>query len=59
MSSNSDKNFNIYAGWSKPISLFDIKEWVAARIAAGDTELEVDISWGYYNDIDDLILKSK
>lgn len=39
-------------------NLLKLKEWVDARVAAGEKELELDISWGYYNDIDGLKLIS-
>ena len=38
------------------VDILKLKEWVDCQIENGNKTVKLDISWGYYNDIDGLDL---
>ena len=50
----NDSTISVY-NWSYGnIPILELKRWVDAQIEAGKNKIRLDISWGYYNDIDEL-----
>jgi hypothetical protein len=44
-------------GWEYgDVALTTLQEWVENQITQGKTKLKLDISWGYYHDIDGISL---
>lgn len=38
------------------VNILKLKNWVEKQIELGNTEIGLDIEWGYYHDISDLTL---
>jgi hypothetical protein len=54
-----DKFGLFFLTYGETNGLHKLKTWVDARIAEGNNDLKLNISWGYYDDIDDLNLEAK
>ncbi len=52
---NENNRLDMYS-WAYGVPLSQLKEWVDAQIAQGKTKANLDLSWGYYNDIDGIDL---
>lgn len=50
---------DIYGFNYSNVPLSKLKEWVEKQIADGHNAVTLNISWGYYNDIDSLELEAK
>lgn len=37
-------------------NLLELKKWVDEQVSKGITKVDLEINWGYYNDIDGLTL---
>lgn len=55
---NNNNEINIH-GWTCGVNILELKRWVDAQVENGKNEVSLDISWGYYNDIDGLKLIAK
>jgi hypothetical protein len=53
------KKVDLYNSWHASESIKDLRDWLDAKIKEGDTKFELDISWGYYNDIDAINLVTR
>jgi hypothetical protein len=49
-----NSKLNIYDWTSDKIPILELKRWVDTQIEMGMNNVSLDISWGYYNDIDGL-----
>ena len=54
-----DSTLSVYDWCYYDVPLSELKKWVDAQIEKGMNAITVEISWGYYNDIDaiDIIAK--
>lgn len=50
----NDSNLSIYDWSYGDIPILELKRWVDTQIEKGMNKVKLDISWGYYNDIDSL-----
>jgi len=50
---------NIYDYWYKNHSIFEFKMWIDDNIAKGKTTIGLELEWGYYQDVDGIILKAE
>jgi hypothetical protein len=55
---NENKDLDIYNWNYGNVDIKILKDWVDKKIELGFNKVELDISWGYYNDIDELTLKA-
>ncbi len=49
-----EPRLSIYYWYDSDIPISELKDWVDAQMASGKTKVSLDISWGYYNDLDGL-----
>ncbi len=49
-----DRNLDIYDWTHSEINILELKRWVDTQISMGMNTVKLDISWGYYDDIDAL-----
>lgn len=54
-----DPRVNIYDWTYEEIPILELKRWVDKQIEMGMNNVSLDISWGYYNDIDCLTIEAK
>lgn len=54
-----NKELDIYSWSYKSIPILELKRWVDAQIENGMNTITSEISWGYYNDIDAIIILAK
>ena len=58
MVNKENDTLNIYSyTWGGDI--FELKKWVDNQIKNGNNKVNLEISWGYYDDIDGLVLDAE
>lgn len=45
--------------WWSDVDIMQLKNWVDTQISKGKTKVSVNVSWGYYNDIDSIEMTAK
>jgi len=56
---SNDSNLNIYNWSHDKIPILELKRWVDTQIEMGKNTVTLDISWGYYSDIDSLDIRAE
>lgn len=54
-----NSSLSIYDWNYGDIPILELKKWVDTQIANGKKTVRLDISWGYYDDIDGLHIEAK
>ena len=45
--------------WWSDVDIMELKNWVDHQISIGKNTVSVNVSWGYYNDIDGIEMSAK
>lgn len=54
-----NSTLDIYPMWNTNMDILELKDWVDTQIELGMKSVGLDISWGYYDDIDGLSIKAE